>query len=208
MMIANWLTVGSIVTLVFTTSITPGPNNMLLLASGARFGLRATLPHILGIPIGFGSQIVLCIVGLGAAIENYPSARTLMGVACALYLLWLTWRLAVQPPITSSNPTSTMGRPMRWHEAVAFQFLNPKAWGAALAISTVVAAGHVESVPMQLALAALSAIINLPCVSVWAAFGNVARARLQDPRDFMIFNTVMVLLLGATAVVTFQSALQ
>jgi len=97
---------------------------------------------------------------------------------------------------------------MRWHEAVVFQFLNPKAWGAALTVSTVVAAGHIESVPMQLAMAALSAIINLPCVTVWAAFGNFARARLQDPRDFAIFNALMVVLLGATAAATFYSALQ
>jgi threonine/homoserine/homoserine lactone efflux protein len=207
-MTTDWLTVGSVAALVFTTSITPGPNNMMLLTSGARFGLRATLPHIFGIPVGFGSQIVLCVVGLGALIARYHSVSTLMGVACAMYLLWLAWRLAVQPPMTGSDLAVTSGRPMRWHEAVAFQFLNPKAWGVALAISTVVTAGHIESVPMQLAMAALSAIINLPCVSVWAAFGNFARAHLKNPRDFAIFNALMVLLLGATAMATLHSALQ
>jgi threonine/homoserine/homoserine lactone efflux protein len=207
-MITNWLTVGSVVTLVLTTSITPGPNNMMLLASGARFGLRATLPHIFGIPLGFGLQIILCIVGLGAAIANYPSARMWMGVACGLYLLWLTWHIAVQPPKINNEVTPTTGRPMRWYEAAAFQFLNPKAWGSALTVSALVATGHIDSLPMQIGLAVLSAIINLPCVSVWAAFGNVARVRLQNPRDFVIFNTSMVLLLGATALLTLHAALQ
>lgn len=206
-MMAGWLTAGSVVTLVFATSITPGPNNMLLLASGVRFGLRATLPHILGIPVGFGSQITLCMFGLGTVVANYPVARTLMGIACVMYLLWLAWRLAVQSPRTESDQAPATSRPMRLHEAVAFQFLNPKAWGSAVIISAVIAAGHIDSVPAQIGLAVLAAIINLPCVSVWAVFGDVARTHLRDARDAMIFNTVMVLLLGATAIMTLHSVL-
>jgi threonine/homoserine/homoserine lactone efflux protein len=169
------------------TSITPGPNNILLTASGANFGFRRTLPHMLGISAGFMSLILVTGLGLGAVILASDWLHQALKAIGALYLVWLAWQLARAGGVDSMSKA----RPMRFHEAALFQYVNPKAWmmavGAIAAFTT--PGGHYG---IELALIALIfTVINLPCVSLWALFGVGIGQFLNDARARRIFNFTM-----------------
>ena len=175
----------------FVSSITPGPNNMMLMASGVNFGFRRTIPHMLGIGAGFTLMVLLIGLGLGQVFEAYPALYTLLRYAGALYLLWLAWGIARSGPVGDGT---SRGSPMTFLGAAAFQWVNPKAWVMAVgAIATYLPAGsHVGS---AISIAAIFGLVNLPCVSSWAAFGVALRRFLNKPRIIRIFNISMALLL-------------
>ncbi len=179
------------VTYAFVTSITPGPNNTMVLASGLNHGFARSMPHILGISIGFAAMVVGVGVGLGRLFLAYPSLYTTLRVVGAVYLLWLAWQIATAQPL---QETATPGRPFGFWQAAAFQWVNPKAWIMAVgAIATYVPAeGGVLAV---IVIAALFAVVNAPSVAVWAAFGTTLRRWLTDRRHLRIFNIAMALLL-------------
>ena len=174
------------------TSITPGPNNMMLLASGVNFGFRRTLPHMLGISTGFMVLVLAVGFGLGGLFQTWPVLYTLLRYIGGAYLLYLAWKIATSGPANEDD--KPQGKPMSFMAAALFQWVNPKAWVMAIgAISTYT--------PMQgyftnvLVIAAVFALINLPGVSIWAGFGSLLRNVLRDPRGLRIFNGVMALLL-------------
>ena len=119
----------ALVTFAFVTSITPGPNNLMLMASGANFGVRRTVPHMLGVALGFVFMAVLVGAGLAQAFMAVPQLYTALKVASVAYLLYLAWKIAMAPP---PGETARPGRPMTFLAAAAFQWINPKAWAMAL----------------------------------------------------------------------------
>lgn len=174
------------------TSITPGPNNMMLLASGVNFGFRRTLPHMLGISIGFMVLVLAVGFGLGSLFQTWPILYTLLRYIGGAYLLYLAWKIATSGPASEND--QPRGEPMGFFAAALFQWVNPKAWVMAIgAISTYT--------PMQgyftnvLVIAAVFALINLPGVGIWAGFGSLLRNVLRDPRWLRVFNVIMALLL-------------
>jgi threonine/homoserine/homoserine lactone efflux protein len=177
---------------VVVSSITPGPNNMMILASGVNFGFARSLRHLLGISLGFGLMVLLVGLGLHTLLEQWPMVYRVMRWVGAGYLLWLAWKLAhAAPPSTRAPETA---HPMGFFGAAAFQWVNPKAWVMAVtAISTFLPE---QAQPVQVAaLAALVIAWNLPCVATWGAFGGAMRQILQDPRRLRVFNRVMALAL-------------
>ncbi|WP_447774992.1 LysE family translocator [Pseudomonas chlororaphis] len=176
----------------FVTSVTPGPNNTMLLASGVNFGFRRTVPHILGISSGFLVLVLAVGLGLGAVFEAYPVLYKVLRYVGAAYLLYLAWNIARSGPV--SQEVDGKGRPLGFWGAAAFQWVNPKAWVMALgAISTYTPLqGYFFNV---LVIASLFALINAPSVGVWAGFGSVLRNVLRDPRWLRLFNYGMALLL-------------
>ncbi len=180
----------ALVAFAFATSITPGPNNLMLMASGANFGVRRTVPHLLGVSLGF---VLLALgVGLGAAslFEIFPLARTALTIAGAAYLLHLAWRIANAVP---AAPGMAAGRPMSFLEAAAFQWVNPKAWGMALTAVTVYAP---DNGPAATALVALIfGAVNLPAVATWAWIGGRLSGFLAEPARRRLFNGLMAGLL-------------
>src|SRR3954447_11741290 len=118
----------------FATSITPGPNNMMLLASGVNFGFRRTIPHMLGIGFGFTSMLVVVGLGIGAALTASPNILAVLKLVAAGCMLWLVWRLASSGSLGTGEGSA---RPMRFVEAAGFQWINPKAWAMALTATTV-----------------------------------------------------------------------
>ena len=175
----------------FVASVTPGPNNFMLLASGVNFGFRRTVPHMLGIFAGFLALLVGIALGLGALLETVPALHTALKIAGGLYLLWLAWRIAMARSMKTADAGA---RPMRFIEAAAFQWVNPKAWVIALAAM----AAYTD--PMRYALSATVvciafSIVNLPSVSIWAGFGTVLRSWLADPVRLKWFNITMGVLL-------------
>jgi threonine/homoserine/homoserine lactone efflux protein len=177
------------------TSITPGPNNTMLLASGVNFGFNRTIPHMLGITCGFFVLVVAVGFGLGAVFKAYPVLYTVLRYVGAAYLLYLAWKIAHSGPVSESERGE--GKPISYLGAAAFQWVNPKAWIMAIgAISTYT--------PMQgyftnvIVIAAVFALINLPSVSVWAACGTLLRNVLKDRRWLRLFNWGMAALLVAS----------
>jgi threonine/homoserine/homoserine lactone efflux protein len=176
----------------FVTSVTPGPNNLMLLASGANFGLRRTLPHMLGIALGHAAMVALVGLGLAALFEAQPRLKLALATVSTVYLLWLAWRIATAaPPGEGRAP----GRPMTFLEAAAFQWVNPKAWTMALGAVSLYATGTVAS---ALTVACVFAAVNLPSVSIWAALGVRLRRLLGGRARLRAFNRVMAALLVAS----------
>jgi threonine/homoserine/homoserine lactone efflux protein len=182
----------------FASSITPGPNNMMLMASGANYGLRRTVPHMLGVAIGFAVMIALVGVGLVGLFEAWPPSFTILKVVSAAYLLWLAWKIANAPPPPTGDSTSS-GKPMTFVQAALFQWVNPKAWTMALTAIAVYAGSR--SVPAVLTVAAVFGAINLPSVGIWAAMGQYLRRWLTEDKWRRAFNWGMAaLLVGSLAV--------
>lgn len=177
------------------TSITPGPNNTMLLASGVNFGFNRTIPHMLGITCGFFSLVLAVGLGLGAMFQTYPLLYTILRYAGAAYLLYLAWKIAHSGPVSDSRAGNHA--PISYWGAAAFQWVNPKAWIMAIgAISTYTPLqGYFFNVVI---IAAVFALINLPSVSVWVICGSLLRNLLRDRRWLRLFNWGMALLLVAS----------
>ncbi|QCB48017.1 LysE family translocator [Hydrogenophaga sp. PAMC20947] len=174
------------------SSITPGPNNMMILASGVNFGFARSLRHLFGITLGFGLMVLLVGLGLHTVLDRWPVIYSTMRWAGAAYLLWLAWKLANAGPPSATASRAT--QPMGFFAAAAFQWVNPKAWVMAVtAISTFLPAQ--AQPPHVFALAALFMALNLPCVATWGAFGSAMRRVLQEPKKLRLFNMLMALAL-------------
>lgn len=184
-----------LMTYVATMSVTPGPNNIMLAASGVNFGFRRTLPHMLGISIGHGVQVVL-VGGTVAWAMNWIDAlrMPLVLLGCS-YLLWLAWRQA------QAGRPGVAGRaqPLGFVGAALFQWVNPKAWMMVLNVAILfLPPGACWTAAVLLGL--LCAVINLPCIALWAGVGDRLRHWLDRPWALKVFNTAMAALLAATAV--------
>jgi threonine/homoserine/homoserine lactone efflux protein len=177
----------------FVTSITPGPNNLMLMASGANFGFRRTIPHMLGVGIGFVVMAVLVGVGLIGIFEVWPPAHTVLKVLSVAYMLWLAWKIA---NAAAPKDAGRAGRPITFLQAAAFQWVNPKAWAMALTAVGVYAPS--QTLPAVLAVAFVFGAINLPSVSTWTILGQQMRRVLTSPRRLRAFNLVMAALLIAS----------
>jgi len=181
----------ALATFCFVSSITPGPNNLMLLASGANFGFRRTVPHLLGVTIGFGAMVLAIGFGVSGLFATYPALYSVLRVAGAAYMLWLAWRIATASGLGDAG---TSARPMSFLEAVAFQWINPKAWAMSLGAITAFVAPS-EFFAGVLIVTAVFTVINLPCVASWAGFGVVLRGFLDRPWTLRAFNVTMALLL-------------
>lgn len=179
----------------FVTSVTPGPNNMMLLASGVNFGFRRTLPHMLGISVGHGVLVTSIGMGLSGLFQAVPQAMIVLKVVSVVYMLWLAWKIA---NAAAPEGREAEGKPFSFLQAAAFQWVNPKAWAMALgAISAYSGQGGLTSV---LTIAAVFAAVNLPSVSLWAAMGEGLRGWLQSPARLRAFNWTMAVLLVASLI--------
>ncbi len=182
-----------LVLFAFVSSITPGPNNLMLMASGANFGFRRTIPHMLGVGLGFVLMVVLVGLGLAQIFETYPETHTALKILSVLYLLYLAWKIANAAPPKEGE---TGGTPMTFLQAAAFQWVNPKAWAMALTAVTVYAPA--QTIPAMLIVAAIFGAINLPAVSSWTLLGQAMRAVLTNPKRLRTFNWTMAALLVAS----------
>lgn len=179
----------------FVTSLTPGPNNMMLLASGVNFGVRRSLPHLLGISLGFMILVMAVGLGLGQLFEQFPPLYSALRYGGAAYLLYLAWKIAASgAPDTAGN---SQGKPFTFLQAAAFQWVNPKAWIMAIgAITTYTPQdGFVVNV---LLIAALFALVNCPTCGLWTITGSLLRRWLDRPAVLRTFNIGMALLLVAS----------
>jgi threonine/homoserine/homoserine lactone efflux protein len=179
----------------FVSSITPGPNNFMLLASGVNFGFRRSIPHILGIGAGFMSLMLAVGLGLGALLSAYPPLHLMLKIVGGAYLLYLAWKIASSRTLGSAKDSRS--QPMTFLQAAAFQWVNVKAWVMAIGAMSIYANPDAPFVS-AVVIAVILAVVNLPCVSTWAAFGVALRGFLADPVRLKWFNITMGVLLAAT----------
>lgn len=179
-----------LVTFAFVTSITPGPNNLMLMASGVNFGFRRTIPHMLGVGFGFVFMVMVVGAGLLRVFDTHPVSHDILKVLSVSYLLYLAWKIAnAAPPAEAQHA----GTPITFIQAALFQWVNPKAWAMALTATSVYSPSQTLD---KIALVALVfGVINLPSVSTWTILGRQMRRVLTDPVRLRRFNVGMALLL-------------
>ncbi|MFT2097742.1 LysE family translocator [Marinomonas sp. 2405UD66-6] len=188
----------------FVMSATPGPNNIMLLASGAQFGFRRTLPHMFGIGIGMAMLISSALLGLGALFSLYPPLYSLLKWLGGGYLLWLAWKIANAPVNGLSTGSGEKAAPMRWWQAALFQFINPKAWMMAISgVGTFTVPGDLY-VQSGLFLLVIFACVNLPTISLWAGLGVSIRGWLTDTTRQRAFNIMMGVATALTLLMIIQ----
>ncbi|AWL11880.1 Homoserine/homoserine lactone efflux protein [Saliniradius amylolyticus] len=177
-----------------TMTITPGPNNMMIMTSGLNFGVRRSLPHFLGICTGFPVMVLLVGMGLGAVLKQYPMAFEAIRVGGLVYLLFLAFKMATTVPNLEQRH-GTQSQPLTYWQAVLFQWLNPKAWvmaTGALAAYT----SATETLNWQVAVIALTfSAVAFPCVGLWLYFGSRLTHFLKQANHIRWFNRIMAMLL-------------
>lgn len=186
---------------VVVMTATPGPNNMMLIASGANFGFRRSIPHILGITGGCQILLLAVALGLGQLLVRFPALELMLKLVCGLALVYLSW-LLVKPafsvvPVTiadlpPSEPVVT--RPLSFWQGAMFQWVNPKAWMMMLtAIATYTQPQTIWGNTLIIGL--MFVLLGIPIISVWNLFGASLRQFLQNPRNARVFNLLMGALL-------------
>jgi threonine/homoserine/homoserine lactone efflux protein len=185
----------ALVVFAFVTSITPGPNNLMLMASGANFGFRRTLPHMLGIGIGFTIMLVLVGLGLIQLFDAWPTSYDILKVLSVLYMLWLAWKTATAAGLSRADG---VGKPMTFLQAAAFQWVNPKAWAMSLTAMTAYAPDRAGFTILIVAL--IFGLVNFPSVSVWTVLGQQMARLLTNHARRVVFNVMMAALLLASLI--------
>ena len=176
---------------IFVSSITPGPNNVMLTASGANFGYQRSVPHMLGITVGAAVMLLLVGAGLGALFAQVPQLYKVLQWVGAAYLIWLAWKIATSG---QAGKAEAKPRPFSFLQAAAFQWVNPKAW--LMSVGVVAAYTSPQAYWPSLVVGALvMLVVNYPCISVWTLFGTVIGRWLQSPRAMQWFNWSMAGLL-------------
>ncbi len=180
------------------SAFTPGPNNLLLAASGANFGIRRTIPHVLGVVSGFPLLVLAVGLGLGTLFQRHPEVHTVLKFGGAAFLIYLAWRIATGGHGTAETAP---GRPLTFLEAALFQWVNPKAWiFAVTAVATYTTVGGRASVEIAVILA-ISVLVTIGATIAWTAFGVGLNRFLQEsPRMLRAFNVGMALLLVGSIV--------
>ncbi|PRY79043.1 threonine/homoserine/homoserine lactone efflux protein [Yoonia maritima] len=191
----NYEILTALIGFAFATSITPGPNNLMLMASGANYGLRRTLPHMFGISLGHAFMVVVVGLVLLQLFEQFPVLNTILKVLSVGYMLWLAWKIANAAPPSDKAPT---GKPFTFLQAAAFQWVNPKAWSMAITAISGYAPQDRGIFFGSLIVACVFAATNLPSVSVWAWMGVQVRRWLGTSTRLRFFNITMALLLVAS----------
>ena len=172
-------------------SITPGPNNLMLMSSGATFGFKRTIPHMLGVGLGFVFMLLMVGIGLLQLFDSYPLTYQILKVLSVIYLCYLAFKIA-----TSSSPEhnpNNNAKPFSFLQAASFQWFNPKAWTMALTATSVYSPTH--DLDAILLIALVFGLVNLPCVSLWTILGQQLRKLLKKASHLRCFNLTMAALL-------------
>ncbi|MEI6439969.1 MAG: LysE family translocator [Alphaproteobacteria bacterium] len=173
------------------SSITPGPNNTMLMASGANFGFRPTIPHMLGVSLGFGFMVLAVGLGLGQVFSRFPVLHPILALGGAIYMVWLAWKIARSNGL---GEIGSSGAPMTFLQAAGFQWINPKAWIMGVTAVTTYAP-QADYGANVVVVSLIFVALNAPCIAAWAGFGVGLRRFLDRPARLRLFNISMAVLL-------------
>lgn len=190
----------AIIAFAITTCVTPGPNNAMIMASGLNYGIKRSLPHYVGIVLGFPAMVLAVGVGIVQLFEQYPIFHVVLKIAGAAYLSYLAYKIA-SAPVSALHEGK--GKPFSFIQAAAFQWVNPKAWVLAVgatATYTILGDGYVLQV---IIIAFIFLLFGAPCIMLWLWGGTVLKNILQTPVYVRIFNISMAVLLMASLIPVF-----
>jgi threonine/homoserine/homoserine lactone efflux protein len=172
-------------------SITPGPNNIMLMTSGANVGFYRTIPHMLGIIIGFTLMVIVVGLGMIQLLKANPMLETTLQWACLAYLLYLAYKIATSHNVKNDN---AIYKPMGIVAAASFQWINPKGWSMALSAITIYSAG-INSLYAVYIIAAIYCVVYIPSACLWVFAGQKMQKTLSNPNNLKYFNYSMASLL-------------
>jgi threonine/homoserine/homoserine lactone efflux protein len=187
---------GGLLAFSFVSSVTPGPNNILLWASGAEFGFRRTMPHVLGTALGIGSMALAVAAGLGAVVSAIPEVAFVMKLVGSAYLLFLAYQVAGAHALDRAD----VARPLGLLQAAAFQAINPKAWIFALGAVTTFRPTDLPVVAGSLLVAVSMMLVVVPSAALWAAGGGVLGGLIAGERSSRIVSLGLAAMLAATVI--------
>ena len=187
----NFEVLSALIIFAFVSSITPGPNNLMLMNSGANFGFKKTIPHLLGVGIGFTLMIALVGLGVIELFDAIPLSYEILKVLSIVYLLYLAFKIASSTG--NLEQKSSSAKPFTFIQAALFQWVNPKAWTMALTSISIYAPSN--SMSAVLLVAIVFGIVNLPCISSWIVLGQKIQVLLTDQKRLRAFNISMATLL-------------
>ncbi|MBA6265632.1 MAG: threonine/homoserine/homoserine lactone efflux protein [Colwellia sp.] len=187
----NFEILSALTIFAFVSSITPGPNNLMLMNSGANFGFKKTIPHLLGVGVGFTLMIALVGLGVIKLFDSFPLSYQILKVISIIYLLYLAFKIARSKG--SFEQESSSSTPFTFIQAALFQWVNPKAWTMALTSISLYAPS--KSFVAVMFVAIVFGLINLPCISSWVVLGQKIQVLLTDQKRLRAFNITMALLL-------------
>ena len=193
----TWELIATISVYYFVMYVTPGPNNSILTASGIKFGFIRSVPNIIGISSGHGIQLALVCFGLGSLFMQFPILLEILKYIGACYLLYLAWKMFGSLNISITDEKSS---PLKYYEAILFQFVNPKAWVICITAVSLFYPEKENLIIGTLFLVIMSTIINLPSISMWAFGGSVIRHYLSNERLKKIIEWLLAILLFGTAI--------
>lgn len=182
--------------LSFVSAITPGPNNVMLWASGVQFGMRRTRSHLGGMAAGMATMVVGVGVGFGVVVATVPAVEIILKVVGSVYLLYLAYRIAGGGAVVRG----VLPKPLSFTQALAFQYVNPKAWVFVLAAVTTFRPPDLSVVPGSLLMAIIMITVAVPCATVWAVAGSVLSRFLVDEKRSGKFQLLLGILLAVTVV--------
>ncbi len=191
----NTETLLALAAFALVSSITPGPNNLMLMASGTNFGFRRTLPHMTGVTLGFMLMLLIVGAGLMQLFTAYPVSFQILRVVSVAYLIYLAWKIANAAPVGGAGAHASV-KPFSFIQAAAFQWVNPKAWIMALTATSVYTTD--QQFDQVVVIAIVFGVVNLPCVSSWVAVGQQLRRLLSSRFRLRVFNIAMAVLLIAS----------
>ena len=193
----TWELIAAISIYYFVMYATPGPNNSILTASGIKFGFIRSIPNIIGISSGHGVQLALVCFGLGSLFAQFPILLEVLKYIGACYLLYLAWKMFGSLNISITEEKSS---PLKYYEAILFQFVNPKAWVICITAVSLFYPENVNLIIGTLFLVIMSTIINLPSISIWAFGGSIIRRYLSNKKLKTIIEWILAILLLGTAI--------
>ena len=193
----TWELIATISVYYFVMYATPGPNNSILTASGIKFGFIRSVPNIIGISSGHGIQLALVCFGLGSLFLQFPILLEILKYIGACYLLYLAWKMFGSLNISITDEKSS---PLKYYEAILFQFVNPKAWVICITAVSLFYPENVNLIIGTLFLVIMSTIINLPSISMWAFGGSIIRRYLSNKKLKTIIEWILAILLLGTAI--------
>lgn len=185
----------ALVTFAFVTVMTPGPNNLMLMASGTNFGFSRSIPHMLGIGLGFPLMVACVGLGVMQVFDLWPLSYTLLKIGSVAYLVYLAWKIANAAPPRDAEAS---GKPLTFLQSAAFQWVNPKAWSMALSAITLYATGR--DLASVLWVAGVYVVVSSISTTSWTLLGQQLRRLLKNQTRLRIFNWLMAALLIATLI--------
>jgi len=184
----------------FATSITPGPNNIMLLSSGLTFGYKRTIPHTLGVVLGFPFMTICVGLGLGKIFEAYPMSLTILKVLGIMYLLWLAWHIANSKPELQKNSDKT--QPLNFMQVVLFQWVSPKNWIKIITAMSIYVTSVSNALPQVIMISIIFFSTVLISANSWALGGVFLKKLIKSETGVKRFNVIMAILLVFSIVPT------